>query len=76
MANTSFSFSEELQARLDGVIGEKESYSMFAYKAFKERINRLEKRDERSRVELMKRDINALRPVVIEIVKEVLEEME
>lgn len=70
MANTSFTFSNELRTRLDGIIEEKETYSQFAYKAFVERINRMEKRDERSRIELMKRDKNAIRSVVMEIVEE------
>lgn len=75
MPTTSFTFTEQLKSRIEPLLVGNETISQFSHKAVEEKVNRMEKRDERSRVELMKRDVNALRPVVMEIVKEVLEEM-
>lgn len=72
---TSFSFNEEMRKRIDGVKPEKMTYSQFAAMATEEKVNRMESRDDRARKETMKRDVKILRPVVIEIVKEVMEEM-
>lgn len=70
---TSFSYDSELKDRVDSVKGEKESISHFAFEAMKEKVNRMEKRDERSRIEAAKRDAKILRPVVEEMVEEMVE---
>lgn len=74
MPECGFSYDQELKDRILAVKSQKEHISQFAYNAVVEKVNRMEKRDERSRVELMKRDVNALTPIVREIIIEMKRE--
>jgi dsRNA-specific ribonuclease len=70
--STSFSWHDEgMKERAEALLIGGESLSQFAYRAVVEKITRMENRDEKSRRALLARDIDALRPVVMEILREV-----
>ena len=70
MPSTSFTFSEEEKQKIKALLVGSETISQFAHKATVEKVNRMETRDERSRLNLMQRDIDALRPVMMELLRE------
>ena len=70
MPSTSFTFSEEEKRKIKALLVGSETISQFAHKATVEKVNRMETRDERSRLNLMQRDKDALRPVMMELLEE------
>jgi hypothetical protein len=71
MANTSFTFSDELKARIEPLLVANESISQFAHRATEEKVNRMEARDERARKALMARDKKVLKPIFKELMEEI-----
>ncbi len=72
MPSTSFSFSQDEKRQITDLLVGSETISQFAYRATIEKVTRMNVRDERSRLNLMKRDKEALAPVVGEMVKELV----
>jgi hypothetical protein len=67
---TSFQVSEELERRVKPLLNGTQTISQFAFAAFEEKINRMEKRDEQARRKAFMRDVEILRPIVEEIIRE------
>jgi sarcosine oxidase gamma subunit len=66
---TSFSMSAEMKADIEALLSGPETISQFAFKATEEKIKRMQQRDARARQQSLMRDVEALRPVVEEIVR-------
>lgn len=71
MSSTSFTFSEAEKVKIKALLVGSQTISQFAHSATVEKVNRMETRDVRSRLNLMKRDKDALRPVMMEILSEI-----
>lgn len=67
---TSFQVSEEMERRVKPLLNGTQTVSQFAFAAFEEKINRMEKRDEQARHKVFMRDVDILRPIVREIIRE------
>lgn len=76
MPSTSFTYTEELKSKIKPLLVGSQTISQFAHNATEEKVNRMETRDERSRLNLMKRDVDALKPVVGELFKALMESPE
>jgi hypothetical protein len=68
---TSFQVPEEMEKRVKPLLTGTQTVSQFAFAAFEEKINRMEKRDEQARHKVFMRDVEILRPIVKEVIKEV-----
>jgi hypothetical protein len=68
--STSFKIPDDWMKRTENLLSGTETISQFCRKAFEEKVRRMESRDERARKETLKRDIEALRPAVLAILKE------
>jgi hypothetical protein len=66
---TSFQVSEELERRVKPLLNGTQTISQFAFAAFEEKINRMEKRDEQARRKVFMRDVEILRPIVEAVIK-------
>ena len=73
MPSTSFTFTEAEKLKIKALLVGSQTISQFAHSATVEKVNRMETRDERSRLNLMMRDKDALRPVFGELMKEIEE---
>lgn len=67
---TSFQVPEELEKRVKPLLNGTQTISQFAFAAFEEKINRMEKRDEQARRKVFMRDVEILRPIVQEILRD------
>lgn len=74
MPGTSFTMSDELHERIQNQLIGSESVSQFCHRAAEEKVNRLEKRDERARRQQFEKDLEILRPLVVAIMEEMREE--
>lgn len=67
---TSFQLSEEQLNEFESVNKGTMSVSQFAKAGFLEKINRMQKRDDRARRENLSRDIEAMKPVIEQVLKQ------
>ena len=64
---TTISYDDELKNRIIPHLSGTQSISQFFFSAAEEKVRRLETKDERARIELLKRDIRVLAPVIKEM---------
>lgn len=67
---TSFTMSDDMADRIKMQLSGTETISQFAYKATEERLNRLEARDERAKIQMLAKNKELLKPIVLEIMKD------
>lgn len=67
--STTIRFDEETRERLAGILKPGQTLHQFVESAAIEKISHMESRDKRSRLNLLKRDTEALGPAVHEILK-------
>lgn len=70
MPQTRFTMTEKERRDIESLLVGTETVSQFAHKATQERVKRMQARDERARAQLFERDVEALRPVVEQIIRE------
>lgn len=59
-----------LKDRIQNLLTGKESVNQFCYKAVEERVNRLEARNDRARLQAIARDKKLLEPLLDEMLRE------
>ncbi len=71
MRHTRFQIDDDTLNRIENLLSGTETVSQFAAKATEQRVNRLEARDERARIQLHKKDISIFLPIVEECLKRI-----
>ena len=69
MRHTSFPIDDNMLNRIDNLLTGTQTVSRFAAIATEEKVKRMEARNERARLQLYEKDIDALTPIVAEILK-------
>lgn len=69
MRNTSISMEDEIAEKIEGFLTGTKSISRFVYEATEEKIKRMEVRDKSARLQLHKKDVELLEPIITEILK-------
>ncbi len=69
MKHTSFQLDDELHGRIEKLLIGTATISQFAYNATLEKVNRMEVRDKQTRLDLHKKDVVMLEPIMIDILK-------
>lgn len=64
---SSISYDEELKNRILPHLSGTQSISQFVFSATEEKVRRLETKDERARIELLRRDVKVLGPIIREM---------
>ncbi len=67
--HTSFSMSIKEYSKILDFISGTERVSQFCYKAMQEKIKRMEVRDKNARMQLHKKDVELLEPVIVDVLK-------
>ena len=60
---------DEMAEKIEGFLTGTKSISRFVYEAAEEKIKRMEVRDKNARLQLHKKDVELLEPVITEILK-------
>ncbi len=69
MKITSISLEDEMVEKIENYLSGTKSISRFVYEATEEKIKRMEVRDKSARLQLHKKDVELLEPVITEILK-------
>jgi hypothetical protein len=68
--NSSINIDEALEKRIKAHLVGKESISLFVYRAVIEKVNRMEKRNERAVKQIFDKDVETLLPIMKECLKQ------
>lgn len=69
MRHTSISMKDETYEKIKGFLTGTKTVSRFAYDALEEKIKRMEVRDKNARMQLHKKDVELLEPVIVDVLK-------
>lgn len=69
MTHTTISLSEEMVTKIHGFLTGSKTISRFVYEATEEKIKRMEVRDKNARLQLHKKDMVLLEPIITDILK-------
>lgn len=69
MPRTGFDLPAAMMGEIEACLVGTETVSQFARRATEEKLRRLQTRDAHARQQAIMRDVEALRPIVVEIVK-------
>ena len=68
--HTSFEIKDDMEKRVKSLLSGNESISVFCYKALEERVNRMEARSERARIQQASKDKAMIEPIFRELLKD------
>ena len=71
--STSFSYDDDLRARIESNLSGSESISQFVKNATIEKCNRMDKRNDEARKQAHRRDIEIFKPIIIDVIQELID---
>ena len=69
MKHSGIQLDKDFQKRIENLLIGTQSISQFVYYATLEKVNRMEVRDKQTRLDLHKKDVTMLEPIILDVLR-------